>query len=390
MYSNSSEGSVSPVFSMLRGDQKPRSSKSLLTASDGSSELCLKVRQNSECGNGIQKLLELVTSFGEVQAVDATRLQFDRTFTVSYFDIRAARLARSSIEHGMVPELTLATHHSLDSQYSVNLEDIPHRSSIEGRAVDVSGIPTWDEKYKELMITVFSKFGEVECISHNSEDEYRVLFFDSRSPLSVQAALYSERLYTDRVQVSPDQLVQLLLAGSSALGCSSVLETPSELLASESKKQKSTSEFAIFVSDIETGTEKRTTVMIRNIPRSFTQRTVIDILKLRFTSRRDPTDQALFDFLYLPMDLVNRVNVGYAFINFTKPQYVIDCYRLFNSKTWRTVMESAGLPRIEDPEMSKVARVSFARIQGRDNLMGHFNKSSIMLNHPESVRPYFL
>jgi hypothetical protein len=390
MSSNIRGGCATPVLGSLTADIKPPSPKSLQSGSDGSSELSLKVAKTSENSNGIEKILSMVLGFGEVQAIDITRFQFDRSFRVSYFDIRAARCARSSIANGTVPELALVTCHPVDSLFTVNLEDIPHRSSIEGRSVDVSGIPAWDEKYKELMITVFSKFGEVECISHNSEDVFRVLFFDSRSPLAVQAALYNERLYTDRVQVSSEQMVQLLLAGSSTFGCVPVKPVAPDGTFPERNSQKNTAEFAIFVAKLENGEEERTTVMIRNIPRSFSQRAVIELLRMRLSSRMDLMGEDMFNFLYLPMDLVNRVNVGYAFINFTKPQYVIDCYRLFNSKTWRTVIEAAGLPRIEDPEMSKVARVSFARIQGRDNLMGHFNKSSIMLNHPESVRPYFL
>lgn len=390
MNSNIPSGRSTRVPGLLTADIKPPSPKSLHSGSDGSSELSFKVAKTCENSNGIEKLLSMVVGFGEVQAIDITRFQFDRTFRVSFFDIRAARFARSSIENGIVPELALATCHPVDSLFPVNLEDIPHRSSIEGRSVDVSGLPTWDKKYKEFMITVFSKFGEVECISHNSEDVFRVLFFDSRSPLAVQAALYNERFYTDRVQVSSEQMVQLLLTGSSTFGCVPVKPMAPDETLSERNSQKNTAEFAIVVAKLETGAEERTTVMIRNIPRTFSQRAVLDLLRLRVSSRMDLMDDVVFDFLYLPMDLVNRVNVGYAFINFTKPQYVIDCYRLFNSKTWRTIIEAAGLPRIEDPEMSKVARVSFARIQGRDNLMEHFNKSSIMLNHPESVRPYFL
>jgi hypothetical protein len=243
--------------------------------------------------------------------------------------------------------------------------------------VDVSGFPTWDDKYKDLLVAVFSRFGEIDCISHNSSNEYRILYFDSRSPLAVLSALHAEPVYTDHVQVTSEDLVPLFLAGAPAA------PTP----APKQPSLEKTNEFTINIPELESGHETRSTVMIRNVPRSFDQKTVIDLLTRRFKPRPNTT---VFDFVYLPMDLVNRVNVGYVFINLTEPRFVSDCLRLFNSRTWRSILEAVKWPSMQDPEMGKVARVTFARIQGRDALMEHFNKSSIMTNHSESIRPYFV
>eukprot|EP00871_Galdieria_phlegrea_P000581 jgi/Galph1/1523/GphlegSOOS_G214.1 len=71
-----------------------------------------------------------------------------------------------------------------------------------------------------------------------------------------------------------------------------------------------------------------------------------------------------FDFFYLPIDFKNRCNVGYAFINFRHPQYIIPFILSF--------MEGNG-----------VCEISYARIQGRNNLIAHFQNSSLMNEDPK-------
>jgi hypothetical protein len=41
-----------------------------------------------------------------------------------------------------------------------------------------------------------------------------------------------------------------------------------------------------------------------------------------------------FDFFYLPIDFKNKCNVGYAFINMLKPQYIPPLVARFNNKRW--------------------------------------------------------
>merc|ERR1719401_629351 len=55
-----------------------------------------------------------------------------------------------------------------------------------------------------------------------------------------------------------------------------------------------------------------TTMMLRNIPNKYTQNTLLQEIN-------DFGFLGSYDFFYLPMDVHNRSNVGYAFINFEKP-----------------------------------------------------------------------
>jgi protein phosphatase 1 regulatory subunit 42 len=41
-----------------------------------------------------------------------------------------------------------------------------------------------------------------------------------------------------------------------------------------------------------------------------------------------------YDFFYLPIDLKNNCNVGYAFINFVNPLFIVPFYEDLNGKSW--------------------------------------------------------
>ena len=68
--------------------------------------------------------------------------------------------------------------------------------------------------------------------------------------------------------------------------------------------------------------ETRTTIMIRNIPNKYTQQKLLETLD-------SEGQQGRYDFLYLPMDQKNNCNVGYAFINFISPLYIVDLHKRF-------------------------------------------------------------
>ena len=81
-----------------------------------------------------------------------------------------------------------------------------------------------------------------------------------------------------------------------------------------------------------------------------------------------------FDFLYLRMDFINECNVGYAFINFTKHEYVCLFAYHFIAKKWMQF------------QSDKKAMVNFANIQGKDKLIEKFKYSSVM-EEKESFQP---
>ncbi|KAI9672434.1 MAG: hypothetical protein M1829_004513 [Trizodia sp. TS-e1964] len=117
---------------------------------------------------------------------------------------------------------------------------------------------------------------------------------------------------------------------------------------------------------IRRGLDVRTTVMLRNIPNKITQTMLKEII--------DERNFAQYDFMYLRIDFANNCNVGYAFINFIDPIYIIGFVESRAGRRWNRF------------NSDKIAEVSYATIQGRDCLIQKFRNSSVLLENP-SFRP---
>ncbi|KAF1346454.1 RNA recognition motif 2-domain-containing protein, partial [Delphinella strobiligena] len=114
----------------------------------------------------------------------------------------------------------------------------------------------------------------------------------------------------------------------------------------------------VILDKIERGHDCRTTVMIRNIPNKMHAGDLKEWL--------DDTSYGLYDFSYLRIDFSNNCNVGYAFVNFSKPEYIVDFCK-------RRVGTEYGYY-----ESKKTCEVSYATIQGWDCLITKFRNSSVM------------
>ncbi|KAL0736382.1 hypothetical protein Bca4012_012592 [Brassica carinata] len=124
--------------------------------------------------------------------------------------------------------------------------------------------------------------------------------------------------------------------------------------------------FELDVDRILRGEDKRTTLMIKNIPNKYTSKMLIAAI--------DEYCKGTYDFLYLPIDFKNKCNVGYAFINLTEPENIVPFYKAFNGKKW------------EKFNSEKVAYLAYGRIQGKSALIAHFQNSSLM-NEDKRCRP---
>ncbi|CAG8479366.1 7092_t:CDS:10, partial [Racocetra persica] len=108
----------------------------------------------------------------------------------------------------------------------------------------------------------------------------------------------------------PPPLCQFLVAPSPGLeNRSQVFPSPPENSTVISSGNRTIPERnTLDIERIKNGLDDRTTFMIRNIPNKYTQRMLLDWL--------DETHCGQYDFVYLRIDLKNKCNVGYAFINF--------------------------------------------------------------------------
>ncbi|CAL0314677.1 unnamed protein product [Lupinus luteus] len=125
-------------------------------------------------------------------------------------------------------------------------------------------------------------------------------------------------------------------------------------------------QYELDIDRIKCGEDNRTTLMIKNIPNKYTSKMLLAAI--------DERRKGTYDFVYLPIDFKNKCNVGYAFINMIDPSMIIPFYQVFNGKKW------------EKFNSEKVALLAYARIQGKEALISHFQNSSLM-NEDKRCRP---
>jgi hypothetical protein len=114
---------------------------------------------------------------------------------------------------------------------------------------------------------------------------------------------------------------------------------------------------------VRSGQDKRTTLMIKNIPNKYSQKMLLESLEKH---------KGNFDFFYLPIDFKNKCNYGFAFINFVLPEYIPAFFQEFNGQSWQRF------------NSQKVCSISYAKIQGREALI---EKNFHILAEDRKYRP---
>ena len=118
----------------------------------------------------------------------------------------------------------------------------------------------------------------------------------------------------------------------------------------------------INLEDIARGKEKRTTVMIRNVPIKYTIKVLEKELEYFYGK---------YDCLYIPFDYENGGNKGYAFLNLINPYHVLLFYEFFQGKSWSFF------------ESKKICELNFANFQGINEIKKHAK------NYKGSKQPTF-
>ena len=132
----------------------------------------------------------------------------------------------------------------------------------------------------------------------------------------------------------------------------------------EEKKLEEELKLDIIINNIISQKEKRSTVMIKNIPNKFNQDYILNIINQNF--------RGTFDVFVLPTDINKLKNFGYAFINFTSSYYIPYFYFLFNGKMWFGT------------NSKKICELAFSKVQGKEALLDHY-PSKIVFNNDEAL-----
>jgi len=111
-----------------------------------------------------------------------------------------------------------------------------------------------------------------------------------------------------------------------------------------------------------------TTMMLRNIPNKYTQNTLLQEID-------DCGFEGLYNFFYLPMDVHNRSNVGYAFINFVHPT---------DAERFRVAF---GEHRFQKYQSRKISSACAAHVQGLDDNLRHFENRAVTHARNDQYRP---
>ena len=128
----------------------------------------------------------------------------------------------------------------------------------------------------------------------------------------------------------------------------------------------------INVENILKSRDKRTTLIIRNIPNKYTISLLLDELKTNFENK--------FDILYLPQDYINNSNLGFGFINFVNHMHLILFYEEFVGKKWNCF------------NSKKRCQLAYSKYQGKNELMKYILTKlgiSNLDNNNENIKKSF-
>ncbi|VFQ65999.1 unnamed protein product [Cuscuta campestris] len=112
----------------------------------------------------------------------------------------------------------------------------------------------------------------------------------------------------------------------------------------------------------------KTTVMIKNVPNQYRRDSF-----MAFIDKHCAESHLSYDFLYLPIDFKTKNNVGYAFVNFTTAAGAAKIRELLRFYQWGEVKIGSGIFNSR-----KICEITWARIQGKEELVKHFEKSNFI------------
>jgi hypothetical protein len=116
--------------------------------------------------------------------------------------------------------------------------------------------------------------------------------------------------------------------------------------------------------------DKRTTLIIRNIPNKYTIQLFQNEINVHFFGK--------YDILYLPLDFVNKTNLGFGFINFIDPIHILYFFPEFIGKKWNIF------------NSEKRCQLAYAKIQGKNSLLKYIYKKNMNNKCNLSTNSFFI
>ena len=134
--------------------------------------------------------------------------------------------------------------------------------------------------------------------------------------------------------------------------------------------EKLQNKFSINLEEMKNEKDQRKTLMIKNIPNKVTQEELLSMVNKNYKEK--------YDFFYLPIDFKNKCNIGYAFINLLTLKDAINFVEEFSFMKWTS------------HHSEKICAINYARVQGKLNLIKHFQKSSVISQLDPRIKPIII
>jgi len=323
---------------------------------------------------------EIMGRFGDVSRVDFRTLEGTERMLVTYYDVRSASTALRNLNG-------------------------------KARFVPMSNCASWAVKItvadfvKQELLRRLHGFGDVSCVRPMDESVV-IEFFDLRAasdliaslegkgiPCNVFSTFQSVDTEHKSVQMAsngpadesywmhcgatgppPDTLPLPLFISQGQTQTGGVqLQTSDRGPVPTGMSEKECAQFDIDPAKIESGEDTRTTVMIRHLTGTQKRNDLLEFLQnWRLESRHN--------FFYVPCKRNRNVYAGFAFVNLLSPQDVLTLTNAVMTQPWRSNSSEKG---------GKMLAVSYAKIQGLDELRAHFSSSIVAKELHPKKRPIF-
>jgi hypothetical protein len=143
-------------------------------------------------------------------------------------------------------------------------------------------------------------------------------------------------------------------------GSAQIINEPRRTTNMSVYDDRETRHLMLDIDSVESGSDTRTSLMVRNIPNKYTQHMLLSELTV------NGHGPGKIDFFYLPIDFKNRCNRGYAFINFVDYRDIVPFHRQYFGQHWKVF------------NSDKICDITYARIQGKVGMLKRFENSALM------------
>ena len=111
--------------------------------------------------------------------------------------------------------------------------------------------------------------------------------------------------------------------------------------------------------------------MIKNVPIKLLKNDMLELINQKFKDK--------YDYFYLPIDLKTSCSVGFAFINFLHPLYLLEFFLEFDRIKWNDVMPQC--------RSSKQCEIVYANVQGLSCIKKQLQDKNLMKKNDKSIKP---